>query len=94
MTLYYPVQDKTSTRPVNTQNYCGEWANRPGDESARNRAETSTNRNWRGLEIGGNMHGQSERRQPLSCLSRCRRWTVRTCCREQSIVFDVGTNAT
>ena len=21
MTLYYPVQDKTSTRPVNTQNY-------------------------------------------------------------------------
>ena len=24
----------------------------------------------------------------------CRRWTVRTCCREQTIVFDVGTNAT
>ena len=21
MTLYYPVQDKTATRPVNTQNY-------------------------------------------------------------------------
>ena len=21
MTLYYPVQDKTTTRPVNTQNY-------------------------------------------------------------------------
>ena len=39
---------------------CCEWANRPGDESARNRAETSTNRNWRGLEIGGKMHGRSE----------------------------------
>ena len=60
--------------------HCGEWANRPGDVLARNRAETSTSRNWRGLEIGGNMHGRSKR-QPLSCLSRCRRWTVQTCCR-------------
>ena len=28
MTLYYPVQDKTTTRPVNTQNY-GHWSFRP-----------------------------------------------------------------
>ena len=40
---------------------CGELANWPVDESARNRGETSRNRNLRGLEIDENMHGRSER---------------------------------
>ena len=46
---------------------------------------------WR---LAGICTDEASARQPLSCLSRCRCWTVRTCCPEQTIVFDVGTNAT
>ena len=66
---------------------------RPVDKSAGHWGETSST----GLARFGDWweYARTKRaRQPLSCLSISSGWTEQTCCREQTIVFDVGTNAT
>ena len=68
-------------------------ASRPVDKSAGNWGKTSST----GLARFGDWRESARAKrawQPLSCLSTSSGWTVQTCCREQTIVFDVGTNAT